>query len=217
MNVKTFFSLTNRLATPVVINVAKDGANIVAKTEGKIVGHSDHGVLLKMKDILYVPDLRDNLLSVRKLAAAGVEVLFVQKKTVLKKDGAVIATAQMKGNLYELDIEVSDSVVNVCQVDQTELWHHRLDTLVKELWPILCRRIWQPRWILSLVNYDSAMRVLKESSVETPSTEHVTERRDPSGGFILMCAVRSIRLSGMGRGISCLSSTTRRTSQWFTS
>lgn len=45
---------------------------------------------------------------------------------VLKKDGNTIATAPMKGNLYELDIKVSCSTANVCQVEWNELWHRRL-------------------------------------------------------------------------------------------
>lgn len=62
-----------RLPCPVVINVSKDGADLVAKEEGVINDYSNHGVLLlNMNKVLYIADLRDNLLSVNKLAVAGV-------------------------------------------------------------------------------------------------------------------------------------------------
>lgn len=46
-----------------------------------------------------IADLCDNLLSVKKLPAAGVEVLFLRSKAVLKKDGNIIDTAPVKGNV----------------------------------------------------------------------------------------------------------------------
>lgn len=129
VNVTTFFDSLERLPCPVVINVAKDGEDLIAKEEGVINGYSNHAVPLNVQKVLYVADLRDNLLSVKKLAAAGVEVLFLKSKAVLKKDGVTIATAPMKGNLYELDIKVSHSTANVCQVEQNQLWHRRLGHL----------------------------------------------------------------------------------------
>nr|XP_029731819.1 cell death activator CIDE-B-like [Aedes albopictus] len=52
-----------------------------------------------MEDVLLVSELRDNLMSVKKLASAGVEVTFSGSVALLKKEGKVIATAQMRGGL----------------------------------------------------------------------------------------------------------------------
>ncbi len=75
---------------------------------------------------MYVPDLRDNLLSVRKFTNAGIEVKFVREKATIFYNNEVIATAQLHGNLYELLIDIPVSTVMACNIDDTMIWHRRL-------------------------------------------------------------------------------------------
>lgn len=52
---------------------------------------------MSAKDVLYVPILMENLMSVKKLTKAGVEVLFNDKLVTLK--GETIATASARKSL----------------------------------------------------------------------------------------------------------------------
>lgn len=113
VNEKWCFYEYKQLQSPIVINVAKDNASLVADYSGKINGFSNKGVELFMKDVLYVPDLRDHLLSVRKLTCAGIDVKFCNDQALIIKDGEIIATAYSRHGLYE--IELSRMVINIMQ------------------------------------------------------------------------------------------------------
>lgn len=114
------------LKTNILINVAKEDQSLIAKYAGKIIGTSDKGVDLNMKDVLYCPELRDNLLSVRKLTSAGVEVKFCKSKAYMFKDGKIFATACLRNGLYEMEINISRAVANLCNTSKVQLWHKRL-------------------------------------------------------------------------------------------
>lgn len=70
MNKKTYFKSVKSVQSPIIINVAKDGQFLEVKQVGEISGSSNLGVPLYVKDVLYVPSLRDNLMLVKKLAKA---------------------------------------------------------------------------------------------------------------------------------------------------
>lgn len=83
-------------------------------------------------NVLYVPELRDNLMSVKKLVKAGVVVIFCGSVAVLKKNNEVIATANLRGNLYEIEVDIPVSSANMCQTEATNLWHRRLGHLSQQ-------------------------------------------------------------------------------------
>lgn len=120
------FSTLNKLSSPVIINVAKDGETLEARKKGVIEGVSNRGVQMKINDVLYIPDLRDNLMSVKKLAKAGISVLFCGNEATLRKENTVIATAYLKGSLYELEVKFNKPFANACQAEVNDLWHRRL-------------------------------------------------------------------------------------------
>lgn len=64
-------------------HVPKHGESLVAKKSGVIMGLNNRGVIVKARDALFVPSLRENLMSVKKLTIAGVEVLFNEKIATL--------------------------------------------------------------------------------------------------------------------------------------
>ncbi|XP_055614676.1 uncharacterized protein LOC129761001 [Uranotaenia lowii] len=80
------------------------------KQTGTIIGSSNTKVLVNMKDVLYIPDLRDNLMSVKKLAKAGISVLFSGTKATLKKDGMTVAVAYLNDSSCVVDSELPDSL-----------------------------------------------------------------------------------------------------------
>lgn len=51
------------------------------------------------------PQLSDSLMSFKKLANAGISILFCGDQAILRKDDTVIATAYPKGSLYELEVK----------------------------------------------------------------------------------------------------------------
>ena len=124
---KWCFESLKKLSEPFVINVAKDNQCISAMFGGEINGTSDRGVNVLMKDVYYIPDLRENLLSVRRLTKSGLEVRFQDNKALILRRNEVVATATQYGDLYEIIIEVKNKgSANVCNVEKVELWHKRL-------------------------------------------------------------------------------------------
>jgi len=121
VNKEWCFSEIKDLHSPVKINIAKEDQCLVAKKSGRIQGNSNKGVDLIMKDVLFVPELRDNLLSVRKITKAGMHVLFGEYEAQIIKGSEVIGTAYLSGDLYEMDIKVKERKASLCNTDKVQL------------------------------------------------------------------------------------------------
>lgn len=91
--------------------------------------------LKTISDIVYVPELRANLLSVSKMVGKGHSVVFHNEKcSIYDSDdfdtkGEVVATATLKNGLYELDVEECSLLTSVAGPNSQELWHKRLGHL----------------------------------------------------------------------------------------
>ncbi|XP_029733634.2 uncharacterized protein LOC115269235 [Aedes albopictus] len=109
-----FVRLKKKLKHPVNIAVAKDDESITAWHKGQIVGINSQGVECRIDDVLYVPDVRANLLSVKKMAEAGVNVSFGALAAEMKYDGDIIGVCPVRGNFYELDIYQEQAAANLC-------------------------------------------------------------------------------------------------------
>lgn len=85
-------------------------------------------VNLKLKNVLLVPDLKNNLLSVSKIADEGYDVTFSESECLIKKNESVIVAGIREGNLYRLKSEKEQSLLvdanhrDGCQ----HIWHRRL-------------------------------------------------------------------------------------------
>jgi hypothetical protein len=88
----------------------------------------------RLCDVLYVPRLKGNLISVKKLVNKGCEVVFKEKKCTIIKDGETIAIADDKNDLFELRISEESNKVkakHIAQVAQSctgciHVWHNRM-------------------------------------------------------------------------------------------
>jgi hypothetical protein len=93
---------------------------------------------LYLNNVLYVPSLRRNLISVASLEDDGYEYLFENNKCTIKFDDVIIGLAPRQGMLYMLSLN-NFSVMNVCDVTNKrrrimtsdnetclKLWHCRL-------------------------------------------------------------------------------------------
>jgi hypothetical protein len=99
----------------------------------KGVGESNYklcsGTPMKMKDVLYVPGLTKNLLSILALEKKGFRVTFIDGEFFMRPKGKTIEEAivigKEEGGLYKLKghskVALIHSIENTC-----ELWHRRL-------------------------------------------------------------------------------------------
>jgi hypothetical protein len=89
----------------------------------------DSGTPMKMKDVLYVPGLTKNLLSISALDKKGFKVVFIYGEVLMWPKGKTMEEAivigKAEGGLYKLkghsEEALTHSIENPC-----ELWHRRL-------------------------------------------------------------------------------------------
>ena len=79
---------------------------------------------IKVTDVLYVPQLKGNLISVRKLTDKELTVVFENEECQIMKDNKLLACATLHNGLYELN----SSECALMSVDNTaciHVWHNR--------------------------------------------------------------------------------------------
>ncbi|XP_023243305.1 uncharacterized protein LOC111641381 [Centruroides sculpturatus] len=82
---------------------------------------------LKLDNVLYVPQLNENLLSVLKMMQRGYGVYF-DSKTVqcyIKRDGETHAKAELRGSLFVLSQHNALQVLSMPKKQCVHLWHLR--------------------------------------------------------------------------------------------
>ena len=102
----------------------------------------DFGKFMKTKDVLYVPRLKKNLLSISALDKKGFRVAFVdgeflmwtKRKTI---DDAIVIGVE-EGGLYRLKGHV-DSTLITSIISPCELWHRRLAHIHYKALPIVSK------------------------------------------------------------------------------
>lgn len=118
------------LKYPVKIRVAKSGVTLQADKFGEVKvccivkGKKNY---ITIKEVLLVPGLDHNLLSVRKLEKNGFRVIFENGKGIIEKNGLVAAVATISNKqLYVLDLhEEENAFFSEC----IKTWHMRLGHL----------------------------------------------------------------------------------------
>lgn len=111
-----------------------DGKTIVAQGSGTVIFHVCDGNVdntLKAKDVLYVPGLVENLISVPKLTDSGFEVSFMGNDCcVFRKGEFIFAGAKING-VYKMKADVAHVSERADHVRSGEmiLWHRRMGHL----------------------------------------------------------------------------------------
>ena len=99
------------------------------KGSGRASYKLDSGKYLKINDVLYVPGLKKNLLSICALDAKGIRVSFVDGQVLMWPRGKIIEYATIIGEedkgLYKLKGHPEKELVHE-SIDKNELWHRRL-------------------------------------------------------------------------------------------
>ena len=84
---------------------------------------------MKMKDVFFVPKLKNNILSISTLDAKGMMVAFVDGQVLMWSRGKTIDDAivigEQEGGLYKLKGHLEQALVHDT-VEPNELWHRRL-------------------------------------------------------------------------------------------
>jgi hypothetical protein len=88
--------------------------------------------LLTLSDVLYVPGLGTNLISVGQMTNKGAKVSFLPDKTceVHKSEGELTFVANQEGNLYELPVASHEiAAITLNSNNSLDLWHRRFNHL----------------------------------------------------------------------------------------
>lgn len=127
---KYFFSDLKEKYLQMHIELGDDGRYRATKI-GKVIFLSELGSPLRLKDVIFVPRLNNNPISIEFFKDLGYEMIFSKGKAFLRH----ITTRQVKQikvrlkNLYKLDVEdyvaLSNKVDKVQICDVSELWQMR--------------------------------------------------------------------------------------------
>lgn len=102
-------NMKNFLKRKTEISVAKKNESISANGIGNIEFEE-----CKLKDVMYVPDLNMNLLSVSAITNGNGEVTFTKNKVIITHNNQVVVTGnKTKGGLYEVDLQTEKRLNHV--------------------------------------------------------------------------------------------------------
>ncbi|GBO16700.1 hypothetical protein AVEN_268949-1 [Araneus ventricosus] len=80
---------------------------------------------ITLSNVLYVPKLSENLLSIRRIEEKGFKVEFLNGEAkVIGKNGERVLKAKRKGRLY--NIEENKWSAYITRTENEELWHRRM-------------------------------------------------------------------------------------------
>jgi len=128
-----YFADSNDLTTPIDIGVAKSGHTISGTKIGNLslISFVNINPFKKcyLKGVLYVKNLRRNLLSTGKLEMAGMKIIFGNGEAKIYRGTSLIAVGYRKGAIYEITFELQKKHGDVEAFFTTsfvDLWNKRL-------------------------------------------------------------------------------------------
>ena len=112
-----------------------NASSSMVKGKGDVVLNLTSGKKLTLMDVLFVPEIRKNLVSASLLSKKGFKLVFESDKFVLTKGGTFVGKGYMSEGLFKLNVfndNVIASTINKSFMSSTyivescELWHSRL-------------------------------------------------------------------------------------------
>lgn len=135
VNDESYFDSVRQI-DPVTIGVAKSETTLKCTQAGEIsiqILKNGKKSTTVMEDVLFVRELRCNLLSVQKLTHKGFTVTFEENKAIVSRDGVTVCVAQRKSKLYEMVFHIGRhdfaGVSGNLNDSSQQLWHFRLGHL----------------------------------------------------------------------------------------
>lgn len=130
VNDKKYFCSLKKLENPINIAVAKNDHYLQAEGIGNIYVVSyvnDKQVKYNIQNVLYVPSLRKNLLSVKRLGMCNIKVVFENDEVKLFYNDNMIGIGY-RNNLYEIAFEIVKGECLDASIETSntkKLWHER--------------------------------------------------------------------------------------------
>lgn len=136
VNRQDIFKTITNLDMPLKISIAKVNESISAIKKGTIEVTSNLGITGVLENVLYVPDIPFNLLSVRRIQEAGMSVIFsANGQVTIYKGGKEVITGKSLNNLTCVIFKINKNLCNQISVSNDEsmyqLWHERLGHIGK--------------------------------------------------------------------------------------
>ena len=102
----------------------------VVEGKGTMLLKFTSGKIVTLVDVLYVPEIRKNLVSGPLLSKKGFKLVFESDKFVLTKAGMYIGKGYLTDGMFKLNVIVSDAInknnASVYIADSFDIWHARL-------------------------------------------------------------------------------------------
>lgn len=139
-NRQEWFTSLKALETPETVNVGDNGKLLVTGI-GEVEMYScanDEQRLIKLKNVLLVPGLATNLISIGQAEDSNIKVVFWkgQVSFILQGNDVVAAGSKLSGSLYIMKVvpaKTNDCAAYLCQVERTlSDWHRTLGHAGKE-------------------------------------------------------------------------------------
>jgi len=107
-----------------------EGSKTISKEKGKIkldcLSNSTDSNPVIFGDVLLVPTLKKNLISVQKLCEAGAQVEFSKEKSIVKFQNKILFVAILDDSkLFKIQIKEKKEIAETNQVS-IQTWHERL-------------------------------------------------------------------------------------------
>jgi hypothetical protein len=119
----SIFSSIDRLVQPKI--KLGNGDIVQAKGKGTVAVSINKGIRT-ITNVLYIPELDQNLLSVAQMLRNGYEVSFKEKFCfIIDTHNSEIAKIKMDGNSFYLKLDVVKGHVFSAKIDESILWHKR--------------------------------------------------------------------------------------------
>lgn len=137
VNNKMFFNNLRKIE-PIVISTAKSGTSLMAKQQGDIsikTFFKDDCSTKTIQNVLFVENLKCNLMSIRQLTGKGYEITFNGDVAFVSRNGKRMFAAHRDGQLYRATFYVERSVfAGIADAEglskaSQNLWHFRLGHL----------------------------------------------------------------------------------------
>jgi transposase InsO family protein len=128
-NDESFFKTLEKRKMRDVTVANGESAKVLGIGRGELhcLNGKDEAVKVCLEDVLYVPDLTENLLSVKRLAKTGHSVGFTGEQCEISKNNIVIAKGKLSPDMYELRVPHRSLAVKQNQHTPNcqHSWHRR--------------------------------------------------------------------------------------------
>ena len=104
----------------------RGGLKISIEGKGKIILNSNDNTHITLKNVLYTPSLKANILSLNILDEEGYDICLHKRFLTIHDDRGILLTKVQRrsGRLYPLKLDIIEHCLQISE-DRTWLWHKR--------------------------------------------------------------------------------------------